>query len=252
MNDKQENKFTMYQAVTSLLDANTVKTSSMSAFATALSNFKDILLAISEKNIQKGSATAGKTTLKNQQQSQLIASAVPVAGALFALGAATNDPRLKELGDLKKGDFLKLRDTELTDVVINIKNLADSYTAQLAAYGVTPAAITALDTQLSSYSASIGGRESSFSTKVAAGKVLSTLFDDADTILKDQLDRMMEMFAPSDQQFYQEYKSAREVKDLGHRFKPDEPVNPSEPETPTDPENPADPENPVDPENPIP
>jgi hypothetical protein len=227
MNDNQENKFTMYQAVTSLLDANTAKTSSMSAFATALGNFKDILTAISEKNIQKDTATAGKTTLKNQYQTDLIASAVPIAGALYALGSATNDPRIQALGDLKKGDFLKLRDTELTDVVTNIKNLADGYAAQLAAYGVTPISITALDTKLNSYSASIGGKESSFSTKVAAGRVLSDLFDDADSILKDQLDRMMEMFAPSDQQFYQEYKSAREIKDLGHRFDP--PADPTPP-----------------------
>lgn len=225
MNDKQENKLTMYEAVTSLLDANTAKTSSMSAFATTLDSFKDILDAISEKNILKNTATAGKTTLKNQNQADLIASAVPIAGALFALGTATNDPRIQALGDIKKGDLLKLRDTELTDVVTSIKNLADGYAAALAPYGVTPVAITALDTKINSYSTSIGGKDSSFSTKVAAGKVLPELFDDADSILKDQLDRMMEMFAPTDQQFYLEYKSAREIKDLGHRFdEPDEPT----------------------------
>lgn len=231
MNDKQENKFTMYQSVTSLLDANTTKTASMSAFATALSNFKDILSTISEKNIQKETATAGKTTLKNQQQSELITSAVPIAGALYALGTATNDPRVQALGDIKKGYLSNLRDTELTDVVTNIKNLADGYAAALAAYGVTAVSITALETKLTAYSAALGGKESSFSTKVAAGRVLSDIFDDADAILKDQLDRMMEMFAPSDQQFYQEYKSAREIKDLGHRF--DEPEDPTPPTPPT-------------------
>lgn len=228
MNDKQENKFTMYQAVTTLLDANTAKTASMTAFSDALTNFKDILFSISEKNIQKNTATAGRTTLKNQLQADLITSAVPIAGALYALGSATNDPRIQELGNLKKGDFLKLRDTELTDTVTNIKNLADGYAAQLAAYGITPAALSDLDTKLSVYSASIGSKESSFSTKVAAGKVLSDLFDDADAILKDQLDRMMEMFSPTDQQFYQEYKSAREIKDLGHRLE-----TPAEPTPPT-------------------
>ena len=227
MNDKQENKFTMYEAVTSLLDANTAKTSSMSAFATTLDSFKDILVAISEKNIQKNTATAGKTTLKNQQQADLIASTVPIAGALFALGTATNDPRIQALGDMKKGDLLKLRDTELNDVITNIKNLADSYAAALVPYGVTPVAIAALETKLTAYDAALGSKEASFSTKVAAGTVLSDLFDDADAILKDQLDRMMEMFAPTDQQFYLEYKSAREIKDLGHRF--NEPTEPTPP-----------------------
>lgn len=227
MTDRQENKFTMYQAVTSLLDANTAKTAAMTAFATALTSFKDITTAISEKNIQKNTATAGKTTLKNQQQSELIESALPIAGALYALGSATDDPRIQALGNLKKGYLSNLRDTELTDVITNLKNLADSYAAPLAPYGLTPAAIAALDTKLTTYSSALGGKEASFSTKVAAVKVLDDLFDDADKLLKDQLDRMMEMFAPTDQQFYQEYKSAREIKDLGHRFDP--PADPTPP-----------------------
>ena len=95
-------------------------------------------------------------------------------------------------------------------------------------YGVTAVTIAALDTKLNSYSSALGGKEASFTTRLAAGKVLSELFDDADGILKDQLDRMMEMFAPTDQQFYLEYKSAREIKDLGHRFdEPDEPTPPT-------------------------
>ena len=102
MTDRQENKFTMYEAVTSLLDANTAKTSSMTAFATALTSFKDVIASISEKNIQKNTATAGKTTLKNQQQAELIESAVPIAGALYALGTASNDPRIQALGNIKK------------------------------------------------------------------------------------------------------------------------------------------------------
>ena len=228
MTDRQENKFTMFQAVASLLDANTAKTSSMTAFATALGNFKYTMAAISEKNIQKNTATSGKTTLKNQQQTQLIESALPIAGALYALGTATNDPRIQALGDIKKGYLSNLRDTELSDVVTNIKNFADGYAAALVPYGVTAVTIAALDTKLNAYSTALGGKEASFTTRLAAGKVLSELFDDADGILKDQLDRMMEMFAPTDQQFYLEYKSAREIKDLGHRFdEPDEPTPPT-------------------------
>ena len=44
MNDRQENKFTMYKAVSDLLDVNTAKTAAMSAFATALTNFKKEVL----------------------------------------------------------------------------------------------------------------------------------------------------------------------------------------------------------------
>jgi hypothetical protein len=227
MTDRQENKFTMYEAVSNLLDANTAKTASMPAFATALNSFKDAMAAISEKNIQKNTATSGRTATKNQQQSALIEAAVPVAGALYALGSATEDPRLQALGNVKKGYLSNLRDTELTDAVTNIKNLADGYSAQLADYGITVAVISALDTKLTAYSSALGTKESSVSTRVAAGKVLDDIFADADSLLKDQLDRMMEMFAPTDQQFYLEYKNAREIRDLGRRPDDDDPTPPT-------------------------
>lgn len=252
MNDKQENKLTMYNAVSTLLTANAAKYATVTALSTALTNFQDIIGAISEKNILKNSATAGKTTLKSQERKALIDAIIPVAGGLFALGSATDDPRLKELGDNKKGTLQNLRDTELIDKAILVKNTADAYAAQLVAYGVEALQIADIDTKISSFSSALGGKETSFSTKFAAGSVLSDLFKQGDLILTDQIDRMMEKFNSSDPQFYIEYKNARVIKDLGHRFKPDEPVNPSEPETPTDPENPADPENPVDPENPTP
>ena len=64
----------------------------------------------------------------------------------------------------------------------------------------------------------LAGKILVFSTKSAAGRVMSDIFKDADAILEEQLDSMMEKFNSSDQQFYLEYKSAREIKDLGHRF----------------------------------
>lgn len=233
MNNRFENKRTMYKAVADLLDANTTKTAPITAFAPALANFKDLIEAISEKNQLKGTATSGKTALKTQLANDLIAATVPIAGALFALGSSTNDPRLKELGDVRKTDLEGLRDTELTDKVTIIKNLADENAAALAAYGVAPAEIAALDTKSIAYDNSLGDKESSLSTQSSAGKVMSNIFDQADALLKDQLDRMMEKFASSDQQFYLEYKSAREIKDLGHRF--DEGDDNSTPPSPSNP-----------------
>ena len=234
MNDRLENKRTMYKAVTDLLDANTTKTAAIPALATALNSFKDLVDSISEKNQLKDTAASGKTALKTQLANDLIAVTVPVASALFALGSSNNDPRLKELGDVRKSDLQNLRDTELTDKVTIIKNLADANAAALAAYGVLPAEIAAIYTKSIAYDNSLGDKESSFSTKSSAGSVMSGIFKQADTILTDQLDRMMEKFNSSDQQFYLEYKSAREIKDLGHRFDEDDPTPPpSDPTPPT-------------------
>ena len=227
MNDRQENKFTMYKAVSDLLDVNTTKTAAMSAFATALTNFKNLMTGISEKNVLKNSATVGKTALKNQQQTELINTTVQIASALVALGNATNDPRLKELDQIKKGYLSNLRDTELSDKVAQVQTAANANAVPLNAYGVGAPDIASFSAKAAVYSSALGGKETSFATKTATTQVMSDLFKQADVILEGQLDTMMEKFKSSDSQFYLEYKSAREIKDLGHRFDP--PADPTPP-----------------------
>ena len=43
MNDRQENKLTMYRAVETLLDNNAAKTGPITALATAITNFKNLI-----------------------------------------------------------------------------------------------------------------------------------------------------------------------------------------------------------------
>lgn len=229
MNDSLENKLTMYNAVADLLDDNSAKIAPIPALVDSFNNFKALIDDISVKNVQKNSAAAGKTKTKKQLQMELILDTVPVAGALYALGSKTNNPKLMDIGNAKKGTLMHLRDTELPDRIKIIKEHAEANLAQLADFGINAAQLTALENKNISYTNSIGDKESSFAVKYASGKVLTQIFKDADLILDHQIDLMMEQFAASDQQFYLEYKSAREIKDLGHRFDDKETPNPTPP-----------------------
>jgi hypothetical protein len=244
MQDNLENKLTMYQTVVSLLDANSTKIASITALTDALTdaltNFKDVVSAIQEKDNEARTARTGNADVKAARRKAVEESALAIASALFALGSVTHEDRLKQLAAYNKSKLAGLRDTQLVTDVTNIKNLADANAAPLAAYGITPAMISALDTQLSSFSSSIGTRTSGSSIGVSALKQVKTRFDDADAILEEQMDKIMEVFHNSDTQFYDAYFNSRQIIDLGIRHDDDE-------DTPENPVNPEDPENPVDP-----
>lgn len=231
MNDALENKLTMYKAVESLLDNNTAKLAAITALTPVIIDFKDRITAITEKDTLANTAGAGTAGIKTADEAALISDAVTIASALFALGSATNDDRLKALSKVTKSSLKDLRDTQLATDVTNIKNLADTYAAPLAGYGITAPMIAALETKVANFNISLGARELGSNVSSSAFKQLDVMFKETDTLLKDQMDKIMVIFKNSDPQFYGEYVNSREVIDLGHRFRKDEPptppVNPS-------------------------
>jgi hypothetical protein len=229
MQDNLENKLSMYGAVISLLDANTTKTSSMTAFAPALLNLKNLKTQIEAKEIEHKDASTGKTANKQQAETALIKEAVRISAALFALGNATSNNVLIETGDKNKSFFKNLRDTDLKPEATIIYKAALDNTADIEAYGVSAAEITAFSNLIAAYEPTLGARESSRGLQTAAGKEVVSLFKQADTVLNTQLDSMMEKFASSDTQFYNQYHSAREIIDLGGRGGGEDPTPPPGP-----------------------
>jgi len=229
MRDSLENRFTMFRAVETLLDANTAKTAGMTIFATRLGEFKDAVAAIIEKEENRNNATAGMTADKKAKRDDMIEDAAVIAAKLKTLGSDTNDDRLIQIGDLKRSYLERLRDTQLLPTVQGLVNTADASAAALVAYGVTAVMIADLGTKMSSYNASLGSKELSFNVKGAAYTALLGLFDTASDILKNKLDNLMEGFKKDDNEFYNQYQLAREIKDLGVRHEVDEPVPPVEP-----------------------
>lgn len=227
MRDPLENRLTMFRAVETLLDNNTAKTAGMTVFATRLAEFKDVITQIVDKEENRTNATAGMTADKKAKRDDMVEDAAVLAAKLKALGSDTNDDRLIQIGDLKRTDLAKMRDTQLLSTIQGLVNTADPVAADLAGYGVTAAMITGLSTKMTNYNAALGSKESSFSVKGAALTALNNLFDSADDILVNKLDNLMEGFKKDDNEFYNQYKIAREIHDIGVRHeKPEEPTPP--------------------------
>ena len=214
MNDRLENKLTMYRAVETLMDNNAAKTGPIAALATAITNFKNLIGEIETAEQEKQTATTGKTASKGEAEALLISEAVTIAAALKALGSVTNDKELLEAGSETKSSLYGTRDTDLLTKTQLIHDFANTNAVALADYGITPAMITSLQTRITEFNSALGTREESMALRVAAGAEVEGFFKDADNILTNQMDTIMEVFRESDTQFYNEYKNARVIRDL--------------------------------------
>jgi hypothetical protein len=214
MNDRQENKLTMYRAVETLLDNNAAKTGPITALATAITNFKNLIGEIDTAEQEKQTATTGKTASKGEAEAILISEAVTIAAALKALGSVANDKELIEVGGETKSSLYGTRDTDLVTKTQLIHDFANTNALPLADYGITPAMITSLQTRITNFNGALGTREESVALRVAAGAEVESFFKDADNVLLNQMDTIMEVFRESDTQFYNEYKNARVIRDL--------------------------------------
>ena len=214
MNDRQENKLTMYRAVETLLDNNAAKTGPIAALSTAITNFKNLIGEIETAEQEKQTATTGKTASKGEAEAVLISEAVTIAAGLKALGSVTNNKELIEAGGETKSSLYGTRDTDLVTKTQLIHDFANTNAIALADYGITPAMITSLQTRITDFNSALGTREESVALRVAAGAEVEGFFKDADNVLVNQVDKIMEVFRESDTQFYNEYKNARVIRDL--------------------------------------
>ena len=214
MTKKEENKLTMYKAVLALLQANGSKTASIPAFANILSQFQAAVQEIEQKHREHQTRAKGAAQQKAQLEDEMVDSLVLLAGAMYVYGVQQQDEELKALTRVSESSFKRLRDTDLLNRARSLYSKAEALAANLGDYGIDEARLTAIKEQIDAYAAALENREMVSAEKTAARQALSQAFDQADEILTDMLDPIMEMYRTQDQQFYNQYQSARVIKDL--------------------------------------
>jgi hypothetical protein len=113
-----------------------------------------------------------------------------------------------------------MRDTELASFGGSIADLAEENASAVAPLGITAETIADLKAKAHAYTAAIGARESSVAERKGVRGSMNDLFDKADELLNEDFDRYMELMRPTNTELYNKYFSARVVKDMGMRHRP--------------------------------
>jgi hypothetical protein len=226
MNKELENKLTMYEAVSTLLGNNESIVTTVPAFVALKNDFTARVQEIHRKAIAKRDATAGKTETKQEAKDSLVSALMAIAAPMYTYARKVKNNEVKDIADVRQSKLEKLRDTELVSRATSIHTQANTIGAALEPYGVTIAMITDLDTKINNFNAALGERESGMAIRSGATTALIDLFNAADELLNEDMDRLIETLRVSNTDFYNEYFAARVIKDIGVRH---EPVTPTPP-----------------------
>lgn len=213
MNKTQTNQFRMFLSTQETLDANTELWSPTPIFLTAKNNLDELIqriTAVNEKTVSNSKAvTADKAVaLKN-----LIEKALTLSGILQAYAAVTGNIKLAGKVKLVKSDITKIRETDIEALIAPLIKAARKHLADLAEYGVTEDMLVELETSLDDFKALIGQPRTVRNQAFAAMTLMDELFDAANDLVKNRIDKLMIRFQFTHTEFYSEYERARTIVD---------------------------------------
>ncbi len=209
MTNKQQSKFSMFQALISLLNENKQIWHLVVAFATAFGLFSEKTTLLGDIFRERARKIAGIAGSKRNKRKTLTTQALVISGALRAYASAGGHEELRQAIRYKKGELDKLTEKELVATCQNIYKLALDYKEHLPGFNIAEATLTGFGMLTTEYEGMKGITRNAISARKALGETQSELMADIDSLLADQLDAMIISFQETHPQFYKEYMNNR-------------------------------------------
>ncbi|MCF8257597.1 MAG: carboxypeptidase-like regulatory domain-containing protein [Flavobacteriales bacterium] len=215
MNDKQENKYSMYLALVKVCDSFILSWSGVTAFADSYTVFKGHVVKLGGLLEQQLTAITGVRKDKLAALDTVVEQVLPVAGMLFAYATDMDDNTLRDSSKLSATDLRQVRDTVAGERARIIYTLAVPLEGALAAYGLVGGDLVALDASITAYENLVASPRVAIVTRKGATTEMRAEIRSADKVLKDRMDPLSLQFAVSAPEFYRNYKDARIIVDSG-------------------------------------
>jgi len=227
MTNNQSNKYSMYAAADNVLKSHLASTASVPAFAEAYGRFDDLLNQIREKDKERMGKTAGKVAAKDEAEDAMVMATMIVSSALSAYAHVNGNVQLKETVHVAETPFRHARPSDQLNTAKLIYDLAKANAQDLVAFGVSATMLDDFKARIAAYESAVREVASGMAERTGAKTAVGDLFVQADQVLKDELDTMMQIFRVTDPEFYNDYRAARVIKDIGVRHnKAGQPVAP--------------------------
>lgn len=216
MNDKQENKLTMYYAVQKVVNDFQSTWSANVPFATVYGLFKANVPLIEQKRNVQMLKNTGAASEKSTKRLALEDSTYFIANRTQSYALAVSDEELYAMVNLNRSALTRARDTDLSGMAANILAKAKEHAAVLIPYGVTSALLTELDALANAYASLLAKPRVAKLTTKAATVALGKLIKDSDALLNKRLDREIVVYMKSNVDFHSQYVNARKVVGTGY------------------------------------
>lgn len=215
MDKIQENKFSMYLSVQKVTNFHSDVWQELPAFKSRYSIFEKLIETIREVRLVQEGEITGVTKDKADAQQKAVEKGNEIATAVYAYASVNGDLKLKDRVSYSPSKLKLSRDTILIDSLNVIKNEALKKLPELSDYGLIQEDIDELTALIDRYAEVVENPRQSITNRARSTKELKEYMTKADTILKDQLDKLVNQFKVKSPAFFKQYKGARIIIDRG-------------------------------------
>ncbi|HUA67234.1 MAG TPA: hypothetical protein VMA13_01690 [Candidatus Saccharimonadales bacterium] len=213
MNAKQENKLSMYLAVEAVCDRNTSTWQTLQAFGDAYTSFGAHVQNIQSIAQSQAADSTGLSADKQQLREAMAESGIEIGNAVYAYARKSKNNDLAAKVNVNRSSFMGGRDTAAADMARSVLASANANLANLGPYGITEGKLTAFQTAIDAYAASIAKPRDARASAATATRQLADEFDAADEMLGDQMDTLVLQFRSANATFVTDYQNARLIVD---------------------------------------
>lgn len=214
MTNSEENRLSMYFTVRDSQAPYTAITNPLPNYATNSGILVNCITQIQTISVQQRTSKKGVVDIKNQNKTNLIVLTADNARKLSTYALFTNNMILTQEVKITTTKLRQASDTAVKDYAQIVYDRAQANISALATYGITAATQTAFLNAINAYNALLGKPGASRNESSKVTHQLKTLFKTADAALAN-MDAAVEIVRLSQPEFYNSYKNARRVIELG-------------------------------------
>jgi hypothetical protein len=223
----------MYKTVGAYMGQNNSVWSGMPRMVTAVQQLDDNVAAIDVAAQKQETATMGASQDKAAARATLEDVLFLMCEALGVLGHTVSDNNLSALADLSPSRLHQMGAEELANRATNVLAQATARAQDLAASNVTPANINELSQRLEDFNTAKEQPRTAMAHKTVHTGSLASLLSDTSGLLRNEMDRLVNLFRRTNPEFVAGYRAARVIVDrpASHKTKKkSEPPPPDETE----------------------
>lgn len=216
MKNENSNRVNMINATITLCDANTTATAGITGFAGVLATVKGKIVLINSLNQLGDGTTTGVTLDTKLLRKTMTEHALKCANATLAYANSINNNTLKALVNFTESKLNGMKKEDVDDACQGIHDAANANSAGAFNFGIGAADITDLQTSIDVYRIGTQNPRQAIITKSHAIKQADTMIRETiSNLLVGQMDKMVNTLKLTNRGFWDGYKQAREIIDLG-------------------------------------
>jgi hypothetical protein len=216
MNHRQSLKLNMLMRVDGTLGKYAEVFVGIKPMAGAVTEYRQTIIDVQNAATERLAVSVPTLTLeKRRSEGAMIDLGVQVANALYVLGFETDNSELLNMLGVSESSFYRLTDSNKVPLAQRVLVLAQKYQTEVADYGCDEAKITEFKAAIADYNKLVVAPMNAITVRKQKTTNIKELFARLDSILYDRLDRLMVLFKKSHPDFYQEYRTARNIIEVG-------------------------------------